>query len=194
VSEVQPAQRPLVNWWLILLGVAVIAGGVLLRGHMFNGGTTTETAQGKPVKVTTSTAPPSDSLLLGILGVGAIFVLGGAFYGRISKVTLPGGTAIEFAEAQKQAAAAVERVVGKRSDRDASLDVPAQVAATAIAAAHGLEIRRLAQAEPRGVSSLANAAKVSLDVKSLTSGSQLTREMWDSLAEAALNEVTDTQV
>jgi hypothetical protein len=189
MSKVAAKPRHPVKWWLAAIGIALIVATGVLRGHQFDSGTTTEKKDGKTItKVTEKEAPPSDALLLGLLGLGGLFVLCGAFAGRISKVTLPGGSVIEFAEAQKQAAAAVERVVERGGGQDAP-DPPSQVAATTIAAARGFEIWRLASAEPAAVTSLATAAKLPLDVKALSENRQLTREMWDSLAEAALAEV-----
>lgn len=175
-----------VLWPLIILGVAVIVAGIVLRGHRFPSGTTKVVQTGATSKTTTTTsaAPPSDNLLLGLLGIGAAFVLCGAFYGRISKVTFPGG-AIEFLDAQKEAAVAVERAVERRDDQ-ADIEPPAQVAATMLAAARAIEIQRLAQPI---VVSAANAAEKGFDAKSLVGQARLSREMWDQIADEALNEI-----
>jgi hypothetical protein len=176
-------------WPLIVLGIVLIIATGVLRDFQFNSGTTTETNNKNEVtRVSKTKAPPSDALLLGLLGVAAAFVLCGAFYSRISKVSFPGG-AIELAEAQKEAAAAVERAVERRGGGK-TLEPPAQVAATILTAARAIEIGRVASVEPSAVASLASAAKLPFDVEGLTRTGQLTREMWDSLAEAALAEVT----
>jgi hypothetical protein len=182
--------RPVVVWALLVLGLAVIVTSLVLRGSQIETTTTTEKVGGKVTKVTSTTSPPSDALLLGLLGLGGVFVVCGVFYDRISKVTFPGGAEIEFAKAQKHAAAAVDRAIQKRKPAEETPVIAAKVAAaTTLAAARGVEIERLAVSQPAGASSFASVAKVPLDVKSLARGGTLSREMWDRLAEAALDEV-----
>jgi hypothetical protein len=182
--------RPVVVWALLALGVAVIVVALVLGGSQFETTKTTERVAGKQTKVTSTTSPPSDALLLGLMGLGGVFVVCAVFYDRISKVTFPGGAEIEFAKAQKEAAAAVDRVIQKRRPEEATPQIAAKVAAaTTLAAARGVQIERLALSQPDGASSFASVANVPLDVKSLARGGTLSREMWDRLAEAALDEV-----
>jgi hypothetical protein len=50
-----------------------------------------------PDKQTTTESPPSDTLVGILFGSAAVLVLAGAFYARITKITLPGGAGIELA-------------------------------------------------------------------------------------------------
>lgn len=64
------------------------------------GDTHTTTEAVPEVKTTTTTAPDvsrrSEGVTLALVGGGSVLLLAGAFFGRISKITLPGGGSIEL--------------------------------------------------------------------------------------------------
>lgn len=106
--------------WVGCLLVALFVGGVLLSlivgtkervvGHA--GATNVSTISGHAVtttieanQTTTKKGIPSDALLGGLLATGAILVLVGLLYGRITVIKLPGGGEIDLNSDEKKAVA-----------------------------------------------------------------------------------------
>jgi hypothetical protein len=105
------AQR--IQLLLVILGIVLVAGGVLLVVLRFGAGptkvTTTGTTPDTIVKTTTGqTALGSDTIDSFFLGSGLILILVSAFYDRITSIGLPGGGTIALSPvAQAKVAAAV---------------------------------------------------------------------------------------
>lgn len=78
------------------------------------------TTEGSLLEVarTTTTGPPSDTLALGLVGMGAVLILAAAFFDRLREVNLPGGGGLKVAAPEEiadavTAAAKVARESGK---------------------------------------------------------------------------------
>lgn len=89
-------------WVLLALGVLAVVCAFWLRGTMAMTSRVHEITQASPgapvsTKDTTMQTPPSDSVILGLVAFGGLLALAGAFYTRITKVTLPGGAALDLA-------------------------------------------------------------------------------------------------
>jgi hypothetical protein len=106
VKEVDKPKPELIGLGLLLVLLA-IAGVVYARAV---GSVTVETTTPAPAtngvqqqpqaaastKETKTKGAPSDNLLLAVVGVGGVLVLVGFLYGRISSITLPGGSKIDL--------------------------------------------------------------------------------------------------
>jgi hypothetical protein len=106
-------------WVLIVLGSLVCVGGILLH---FVIGESSQTVRittnpggsaGAKVVTTVSTSP-SDALLIAIVGIGAVLVVAGAFFPRISSITFPGGGKISLEAIRTLAKKAVDTAAQKR--------------------------------------------------------------------------------
>lgn len=175
---------------LVIAGLGLIVAAGVLHFTKLRTTTTTKTGGGVPPTTTELNEPPSDTFLIGLLGVGVVFVLSGAFFDRITKVTLPGGGAIELARAQAEAARAVDRALERREIAGDPQELAAKAAtATSIAAARAFEITHLAAREPAAAESLAAVSDLDVDVQEIAKRGRIPQESWDRLAEAALEEV-----
>src|SRR6266571_3378533 len=116
-GQTNPAPLPrsdnVIRWLLILTGLIVIGLGIGLRENITERSRTIERVAGKPTKVSMTTEPFSDKLLIAALGLGGALVFCGAFYTRINKVTFPGGSGVELAD-YHAAAEAVGRAAEKQ--------------------------------------------------------------------------------
>lgn len=176
-------------WLLLIAGLVVIGLGLGLRAVATTTSRTTERVAGKETKVTTIQTPFSDTLLVAALGLGGAFVLCGAFYQRIIKVSFAGAT-VEFAQAQVEASKAMGRLIAAGGITLDSPEAAANAGAAAnLAAARGLEITALANREPSLAQSLVAAANVDVDVRTIAKQKRLPPELWDHLARSALEEV-----
>jgi hypothetical protein len=127
VAPVAEAKGP--NYWLIVLGVALIAlaGLGVWFSHAYGSQTretnvksATSAKSGTPAEPSTETKTtdtrgvPSDSLLTATLGTGAGLIALGALYARITTIKLPGPVEIgltdsERAEVKKEAGDAASK-------------------------------------------------------------------------------------
>lgn len=102
-KELPPS--PLTTAQKCLAALLMIAGAVLIWAVLdifLTGGewlVEDTVTSGEGAEKTVTTKKYSDALPLAALGIGALLILCGAFYGRLRKVTLPGGGGLEFAEA-----------------------------------------------------------------------------------------------
>lgn len=156
---------------------------------------------------TTATTTQSDKTysdaLIGVLfGLGAVLVLAGAFYTRITKIALPGGSSIEMA-AEQEAATVATAVAAKSKDAIATqlaategppdeaqfADLAARAASAAAVAQRQVALARVAAAEDEP-----HAAPVTLrpeDVQRVQRGMPLSNETLDRLASSAVAQVFD---
>jgi len=94
------------NWWLIALGVLLVA--IFVGGVWYSRGEGSETVEkSSPVKpgqaeatekTTMTKDVPSETLLTAVLSTGAALIIVGALYGRISTIKLPGGVEVSMSE------------------------------------------------------------------------------------------------
>jgi len=100
------------------------------------GSGSTTTATGGTSKTTTK-GMPSEAVLLSLLGTGAILVLAGALYNRLSAIKLPGGAEITLTpEEREQVAAKVAEKAGAGADPEAV----ARATAAALPLAHATKL------------------------------------------------------
>jgi hypothetical protein len=108
--------------WLVCIGVALILAAVALD----LGGALAGTTVTKVGTTTTTTAWPSDTQIATILAAGALLVLTGFLWTRITTIKLPGGGELDLTRDEK------ETVAAKVADAvDGQLD-PKQVAEVAL--------------------------------------------------------------
>ncbi len=179
-----PEQRPkLAPAFLIAVGlvIVVLAGG--LRAVTTVTSKTTERGTGEQPKISITETPlVSDAMFVAAVALGAGLLLAGSFYERISKITLPGGAAVEFARYQAAAAEAVAR-----TELPAEAPASARIAAKT-AAATNLAIARTIE---RGYTAAQPAGSISIS-KSMTKHSQADdREFWDQIAAVALSDALE---
>lgn len=141
-------------------------------------------------KTTTTESGPSDALLLGLAGSGIVLFLAGAFFSRITKITLPDGTEIDV-DALKKATEAI-------ADLDAEGKLPAgttvahALAAASLAAAEGSALVRLSRFTPKPILRRLKPLDRQLtseEVDQLVETGSPPDELWQQLAEAALLKV-----
>lgn len=117
-------------------------------------------------------------------------MLAGAFYGRITKIILPGGAGIEIAALTKAAHAMRTIELAGQLPSDAS---PAAILeAIYIAASHGADLSKVAQAAPaqlRTIRPLEQPLSAEEIARLQTSGTP-PDDLWVKLAKAALVEVS----
>ncbi len=121
------------NFWLILLGVLLVAcfagGAVYARTA---GSETVETPSTKPkageAKTTTTKSAPSETLLTTLLGTGAALIIVGALYGRISTIKLPGG--IEVSMSKQAEKKTIKKSLEKHPNQPEKAAAVAQTAQT----------------------------------------------------------------
>ena len=102
-----------------------------------------------PTKTTTTVQPGSDALVLGVLGVGALLLLGAGFFERITKITLPGGAGFEMASVlSAPSAAAMEQVIAATPLEE--IGPTPEARATRAAAATNLVLARATRAGTAG--------------------------------------------
>jgi hypothetical protein len=141
---------------LIIVGLVLIGLAVGLRAILTTTEKKTVTTTGKPTVVTkTETAFP-DSLLAALIGLGGVLVISGAFYTRVSKITVAGAT-IELKD-YVQASNAVAKIAPGQL-RAAGVSDPVEAAsktaaATQLAAARLAALRRLAKTDPDAFAAL----------------------------------------
>jgi hypothetical protein len=150
-----------------------------------------------PLKTTTTSGPVlSDPVFLAIVGLGAVLVLAGAFFNRITKLTLPGGAALDLAQYAPPAAGAVSKaaVTGAVPLPSAPDDRAATIAAaTNLTAARGAQLSQLAKVSKPQLKAVGKAAGIpSEDIASLASTGQPSERMWGNLAADALQEVASS--
>jgi hypothetical protein len=150
-SSPAPSGSPSPAAGLIVIGVVLIGLTVGLRAIITT--TNKETVrEGTSAPKVTKTETPflSDSLLAALLGLGGVLVVSGAFYNRISKITLPGGAGIELKDIE-EAAHAVARAAPARMRKATSDPVEAAALTTAVTQATAAKTaawRRLAKTDP----------------------------------------------
>jgi hypothetical protein len=134
---VEPRYAGLMPWVLILLGVGLALYSGLIRTHLASSSRTTEQVPAQsappnqtqtlsPDKVTTTESSPSDALLGVLFGSAAVLILGGAFYSRVTKITLPGGAGVEIAAVAQDLNKVQATVPAKVTRRIESLPEQAQ--------------------------------------------------------------------
>jgi len=140
--------------------------------------------------VTDTSAVLSDATFLTLVTLSAVLILGGAFYGRISKINLPGGASIEMV-ALTNAALAMSRLQKKgRVPKDTS-PVTA-LAAVQLAAQSGVGLSKLTQIDPILLKNMRPLSEELSDeeVAQLQEKGVPPDDLWDRLAEAALKQVS----
>jgi hypothetical protein len=160
----KPNHQRLAPVVLFIIGIVFIAIGIFLVFDRSGVGTSQVITTGTAPHTTVTTIPGhtalgSDVVDSFFLGAGAILVLTGAFYSRISKIGLPGGGSIELTPvAQAKVAAAIG---AKLSDPDK------------IAAAYAKTTKTLADqywGAPMTPSGVSIASAVDLALAGLTEG------------------------
>jgi len=197
-------------WVLIGLGIIVIASGFLLRlTTSVTSRTIEQTTTAAPSatsedragpaptvatttqnKTSTTEGPPPDSLLTAEVGLGGALILGGAFYARITKISFPGGS-IEMA-AITAAARSIRKAIQNHPELNSMS--PADIAtatleATGIAASRGIQLARLRKLSPSQIARVADIGVSPEEVEALKTTGRTPPQLWDRLAEAALDEV-----
>jgi hypothetical protein len=191
-------------WVLVFVGASIIA---LALAFAFGAGSGSNThtrvhapgADGKLVlksdTSSTTDSPTSDSIVGTLLVVGALLLLSGAFYSRISKINLPLGGGLELqalATVLPDAAKAVQRQL---PDQDLTRRSPGEIAAatqaaTTIAAARVLQLRRMTKLDPESAATVAGVSDLAPeDLEAIRHSTSPSPSFWDKLANAALNEV-----
>jgi hypothetical protein len=182
--------------WVLLLAAAGIASyGLEIRHDRAVSSTVTTQAPGANGKLTTTKlmttrSVPSDALIGMLLGVAVVLALCGAFYARVTKITLPGGAGLELGAADPTAVGnavgeAVKRQIAKdpktaeqASSPEAVVELAAKTAtATAVA-------QQQATAISQAVVPAARAG-----VPGVPRGMPLSDELLAQLAENAVKEV-----
>jgi hypothetical protein len=163
---------------LIVLGVAAVALALSLRAVLaVSSKQTTEKPDGT-VEVVTKREPLPDSVTIGLLSLGGLLIVAGAFYSRVTKLSF-GQFSAEFVARQEMATRAVARMLAQRADE---LDVdPARLASAAALAANLTAARSIQLAAP------VPTAPERADVRGWRA--QPDAPVWDALAAAALDEV-----
>lgn len=183
------------RWGLIVLGLALCAVALVLLDVQRTTSVVREAVPGTPTLRTTTTSGPvlSDTVFLGILGLGAILLLAGAFFNRITKVMLPGGAGLDLAEYTPPAAGAVTKAAATGSvqmpsapeERAATI-----AAATNLTAVRGAQLSQLAKVSKPQLKAVGKAAGLpSEDIADLAKTGQPSDRLWGNLATDALQEV-----
>ncbi len=98
-----------ISLWQVILfvtGVAVLAAGAVLEIVLLSYHSTTKTIRtGGSITTVTGPAAPPASLISACVAAGIVLILAAAFFSRVSKVALPGGYELDFANSAKIAAA-----------------------------------------------------------------------------------------
>jgi hypothetical protein len=118
---------------LLVLGIAICVYAALLRDDLR---TESVTVKGSPPVRSVVEKAPSDTLVLGLFGAGLASVLLGAFYARVTKITL-GANTIELAalaDSDTLANAAAAKVLEEQRAAGVPLDARAAGAVTRSAA------------------------------------------------------------
>lgn len=104
---------------LIIVGVLILVAVVYLEylnvtNSKVTDAFTTRNAKDSVINVTTTVkwTPISDTLLTAGAGLGAVLLLAGAFFGRITKLLLPGGIELDFDTTAMIGAKAVQATGG----------------------------------------------------------------------------------
>ena len=142
---------------------------------------------------------PSDALVAGIFGAGAILMLAGAFYSRVTKITIA-GSGIEMTEAERRDAVDVSKAVqaqvesqveqllaakgGTADPKRVSEAVTRTAAATAIAQEEARELRMFAA----GSTFRAPIALEPERLQDLRKGNPLPPDVLERLAKRAVDE------
>jgi hypothetical protein len=167
-------------WLLISLGIVVVCVGILLGNVTTVSSETTDRVAGKPVKVSETKSPFSDTLLVAVIALGGVLVVAGAFYTRISEVTFPGGAAIKLAQYQAAAAEAVARAELPSGASEETEVAARTAAATNLAIARTVELAILS--EQGAIAGPPSGTAVGAVLPAPT------REYWDSIAESVLRD------
>jgi hypothetical protein len=146
-------------------------------------------------KVTTTETGPSDTLVDFLFGLAAVLLLGGAFFTRITKISLPGGAglemgavAIDFKKIEEEVARQVQQAIQEKpaAERPSAEEAAAiGVQATARAQQSVLQVRL-------AVAPLAAPQPVTVETRELAQarrGMPLPDELVKRLAENAVQEV-----
>ncbi len=187
-------------WVLLLVGVLICLYAADIRDERTTTSKVTVDSSAtskKHDKVTTTEAVPSDTLLATLIAVASLTLLAGAFYSRVSKIGLPGGSSIELVsgDAASVAAAVTERVVEAVGQEPS--DGPPDPAAVAEVAAKAATAATLAQQEAlllrvaaaRGARGSGATPLRPREIRRLNSGMPLSQETVDSLAASVVDEV-----
>ncbi len=190
-----PPYPRLMPWLLVFAGIALFALALSLHSQLQPLSHVSEIASGTSPsastgKVTDTSAVLSDATFLTLVTLSAVLILGGAFYGRISKINLPGGASIEMV-ALTNAALAMSRLQKKgRVPKDTS-PVTA-LAAVQLAAQSGVGLSKLTQIDPILLKNMRPLSEELSDeeVAQLQEKGVPPDDLWDRLAEAALKQVS----
>lgn len=161
----QPSHVP-GRWVLVLAGTLLI--GLFVAGLIVShtaGSETTKTtipsaaaskgsgsssgksSAGASVTRTTTKSVPSEGELLALLGTGAVLVLAGALYSRLSAIKLPGGAEIDLSPEEKDAIAtevatqATQAAEATGATHEEVAHTTAQALATATDSARAMKLR-----------------------------------------------------
>ncbi|HEX8690566.1 MAG TPA: hypothetical protein VF729_10025, partial [Solirubrobacterales bacterium] len=129
-TKAQPAKLSCTEKWLagllIVIGAVLIA--ILLSAFMdrseswsLKSKETTETtaATSAAGKKEVKTVEYSESVLIAGLGLGGLFLLTGAFYGRIREITLPGGAGLKIGELPPEKEEELAKTIAEQSKQKA---------------------------------------------------------------------------
>jgi hypothetical protein len=129
--------------WLagLLMGAGVVMIVVLLSAFMARGQAwsltskeTTETtaATSSAAEKKINTVEYSDSVLIAGMSLGAVFLLTGAFFGRIREITLPGGAVLKVGDLPPEKEKELKDVISKKATEKAG-ETAGQVTPEALA-------------------------------------------------------------
>jgi hypothetical protein len=175
---VAPSRSRVMPWVLVAVGIAIWIAAFALREDLRR---ESVTIRDRPAGKTVVEKAPGDAFLAGLVGAGLIAVLAGAFYTRVTKVTVFGNT-LELgapADSDALAAAVAAKVVEEQRASGTPLDAAAAdaVSRSAVAAAR-------AQSEALLVQAAVSAARP----RATAAGAALPPDLIDRLVEHALAE------
>ncbi len=193
-----------IRWLLAVVAVLVLAGTVLLLCIERTTSDVTVTPLGAYATSsaathtdTTTTSPASDTLILGFLGLSALLLLTAVFYGRITKLVLPGGVELDFnalvAAAAKTKPKPVPAQPAKAGEVSASLSASSETGrlATLVAAANAAQlVQLLSRATPSERLAVASAFGVSEgEIEYIVQNASPSEALWDRLRALAADQM-----
>jgi hypothetical protein len=204
-TPVEPRYSRVMPWTLIAIGLAILLYAAAIRDDRSlvaretvtpAPAAPTERTPRATTQITRTEKTPSDTFLGALIGAGAVAVLAGAFYARVTRVTLPVGS-IEMGAAAQDASAVSEKVreaVAQRPEVKVDMsaadlaDFAAKAAsATAVAQQQALQARAAARSDPESAPVPLGAG----DLAAVRRGMPLSQATLDQLAQSVVSKIFD---
>jgi tape measure domain-containing protein len=186
-----------IRWGLVLAGVAVFVLTIVLLFLERQTSDVRVWPQGPSSAAATqtiTTSSVSDTVLLGFLGLGALLILSGAFFARITKLVGPGGMELDVAAELPAATNAVKQheqataTIAAAGQPSLSSDDKAR--AMVQAAAYAAQLKRVAKTSPGQLSAVAaTLGMTQAEIAHLMLTGTLDTAAWSLLADASLKQV-----